>query len=168
MHRVEAIIRRLTADAPDVALGTALVREYVEATAAEMAGPGGQPDIDTILPYVPDYHDVAPRYLVEGAAFLVAELDGEALGGVGVTRVDAATCEMNRLWVRPGRRRGGLGRALAEASLHEARALGYRRMLLDVLPSRTGAMALYRALGFREVDAIHDYTFSMVAFARDL
>ena len=46
----------------------------------------------------------------------------------------------------------GLGGALVLRVLEEARAVGYLRVVLETLPDRMGtAVALYRALGFREI-----------------
>jgi ribosomal protein S18 acetylase RimI-like enzyme len=161
-------LRALTDTAGDVALGQMLVREYVVATAAEQSGTSDREAVERILPYIPDWDDFAGRFLRAGGAFVVAHVDGDLSGCVGVTRLEPTVCEMNRLWVRSPYRSAGVGRALAVASMDEARRLGFTRMLLDVLPQRTGAIALYRSLGFVEVPPIHEYAFEMVFLGRDL
>jgi GNAT superfamily N-acetyltransferase len=50
----------------------------------------------------------------------------------------------------------GIGRALAEAILQEARFIGYTRMRLDTGPRQIAAQTLYRSLGFREIEPYYE------------
>jgi len=83
---------------------------------------------------------------------LLAEYDGQSAGCVAMHRLDAETCEMKRLYLRPAFRGKGLGRALAETVIARARELAYRRMRLDTVePVMQDAVRLYRVLGFTEI-----------------
>jgi GNAT superfamily N-acetyltransferase len=80
---------------------------------------------------------------------LLAGQDGDFIGCGGLRRSSAAACEMKRLYVQPGRAGAGAGRALAEALIARAKALGYASMRLDTLPSMSRAQRLYASLGFK-------------------
>jgi ribosomal protein S18 acetylase RimI-like enzyme len=59
---------------------------------------------------------------------------------------------MKRLYLRPRFRGIGLGRALADRIIGEARQVGYRRMRLDTVePVMKDAVEMYRKLGFKEI-----------------
>lgn len=60
----------------------------------------------------------------------------------------AEDCCVEDLFVREDARRAGLGRALVRAALDRARALGCRRVELDVNRANPAALALYEEFGF--------------------
>jgi ribosomal protein S18 acetylase RimI-like enzyme len=91
------------------------------------------------------------RYERPSGRLLLAIDDESAVGVVALRALNDADCEMKRLYVRPSGRGLGVGRFLATKLIDEARLAGYRRMLLDTLPSMAQAQELYRSLGFREI-----------------
>jgi putative acetyltransferase len=164
-------IRRLAPVESDIELGRVLVREYTRATweeAREKRVPGMPDRYEVLERIIPDAGDFAGTYLTGGCAYLVAERDDTAIGGVGIQRYTDTVAEMKRLWVRPAGRRSGAGRAIATAATEEARRLGYYAMVLDVVPYRAVAIALYRSLGFVETADLHEYPFEMSAFRLQL
>jgi putative acetyltransferase len=110
-------------------------------------------EYEASLPFPLDFQDFEAEvahlpgdYREPGGALLLAR----GRGCVAIRRVDGASCELKRLYVRPAARGGGLGRMLAEAAIARARELEYRQLLLDTTPGMEAAHELYRSLGFRE------------------
>jgi putative acetyltransferase len=108
------------------------------------------------LPFEIDFQDL-DRELAElpteygpptGAAFVAVDTLGEAIGVVGIRRFADGEAELKRMYVDPAARGTGAGRALADAAVEAARALGYRRVLLDTVARMEAAIATYERLGF--------------------
>ena len=95
--------------------------------------------------------DFPHMYGAPYGVFLLAFVDGELAGGVGLRRLESEVCEMKRLFVHDGFKGLGLGRRLCLRLIEEARSLGYAGMRLDTLERMTAARTLYRSLGFRKI-----------------
>jgi GNAT superfamily N-acetyltransferase len=133
------VFRLDTSDLDDV---RGLLREYAASLAFDLDFQG----FDRELAGLPGAYD-APH-----GALLGARAGGTLAGCVALRRIDDERGELKRLYVRPDERRTGLGLALAEAAIDEARRLGYRRILLDTTPGMEKAQALYERLGFVDTE----------------
>jgi GNAT superfamily N-acetyltransferase len=92
------------------------------------------------------------HYAPPDGRLLLANYEGQLAGCVALHRWEAGVCEMKRLYLRPSFRGKGLGRAIAEAIIAEARNIGYRCMRLDTIePIMKDAVEMYRKLGFHEI-----------------
>ncbi|QNQ08335.1 GNAT family N-acetyltransferase [Sphingomonas alpina] len=102
-----------------------------------------------------------------GALLLARSGEGEPIGCVALRPMAAAgRCEMKRLYVAPAGRGTGLGRALMQALIIEARRIGYAEMWLDTLPTMAAAQGLYRAAGFEMAEPYYDTPVAGTVFMR--
>jgi ribosomal protein S18 acetylase RimI-like enzyme len=92
------------------------------------------------------------KYAPPHGAVIIARSDGVPCGCVALRRIDERTCEMKRLYVRPGNRGLRIGAELVTRIIETAKARGYGAMRLDTLPSMTSAVSLYRSFGFQEIE----------------
>jgi putative acetyltransferase len=96
-------------------------------------------------------------YAPPTGCLLLALLDGMPAGCVALKGHDATTGELKRLYVRPAFRGLNLAELLVAALVARARALGYRKIVLDSHISMKKAHAIYRSAGFRDVRAPGDF-----------
>jgi ribosomal protein S18 acetylase RimI-like enzyme len=92
------------------------------------------------------------KYARPGGVVLIALRGAQAAGAIAYRMFEPGVCEMKRLYVRPAFRGEGIARELANELIDDARAQGYRTMLLDTLASMDAARGLYRDLGFVPVE----------------
>ncbi|TDR45743.1 acetyltransferase (GNAT) family protein [Tahibacter aquaticus] len=153
----------IAVEQPQTAADWSQARLLVEAYAASL-------DVDLALQnFSRELERLAQDYAPPRGTFLLARENGASLGCVGLRRHAAGVAELKRLYVLPAAQGRGVGRHLVEAVVVRARELGYRRLLLDTLPSMRAAQSLYRALGFREISAYgHNPVPGTVYFALEL
>ena len=87
---------------------------------------------------------------------LVAEEGGRIAGCVALRDLGDRACEMKRMFVYPEFHGRGVGLLLGRALVGEAKEIGYLKMLLDTGPEQREAQALYRKLGFRDVEPYYE------------
>lgn len=96
------------------------------------------------------------KYGPPDGALLLARLDGAPAGCVALRRLDDDCCEMKRMFVPPELHGRGVGRSLAREVIARARALGYRRMLLDTSVRQVAAISLYESVGFARIPPYYE------------
>ena len=95
-------------------------------------------------------------YASPDGALLLAYRDDTAAGCVALRRIDSAACEMKRMFVYPQFHGKGVGRALGDAIIREAKRSGYSAMRLDTSVRQMEAQQLYARLGFRRIDPYYE------------
>lgn len=89
--------------------------------------------------------------------FLVARLDGRAVGCGGYAPEGDGTAELKRIFVAAEARGLGIGRALLKALEAEAHRDGIRLLRLETGVKSTEALGLYRRFGYREIGPFGAY-----------
>lgn len=128
----------------DIQHARALFKEYEASTGINLCFQ----NFDRELKNLPG--DYAPP---DGRLLLATE-DDQLAGCIALRKIAPSICEMKRLFVRPAFRGKRLGKILVESIIDEARKIGYTHMRLDTIPGPMDkAIALYRSIGFVEIEA---------------
>lgn len=136
-------------DEGQIAAARELFVEYAHSLGIDLCFQGFEQELATL----------PGAYAPPQGRLLLAATPAEYLGCVALRHrpmIEEHSCEMKRLYVRPQARGRGLGRALAERIIAEAREIGYARIVLDTLATMDAALGLYHSLGFRETAPYYD------------
>ena len=123
-----------------------LLEEYVSSLGIDLA----------FQHYPQEIASLPGKYSKPDGRLYLAYCDGSVAGCVGLRRLDRERCEMKRLYVRNRFRSLKFGEKLAEQVIRDAKTVVYAFMLLDTLPAMKSAQALYRKLGFKEIEPYYD------------
>ena len=91
-------------------------------------------------------------YVPPGGRLALAFVDDKAAGCVALRALSDRSAEAKRLYVRPQFRNLGIGLALLEWVIAEARTAGYVEMRGDTMPVMQRALAMYDRLGFERTE----------------
>jgi GNAT superfamily N-acetyltransferase len=141
--------------------------EYMASTQAEIGQPVPLTIAELPEPLRRECEQPERSYTHPGVLFVACIAD-EVVGCVGlrpVRRLPDAV-EVKRLYVRPPHRGSGVARALMTCAHDHAARVGFARTVLDVMPTRTEVIALYRRLGYTDTAQFTDWPFPMVYLER--
>ena len=146
----------LAGSAADFAQARVLIEEMGAWDAAEVRSRGLDSAGIVDLYYSDSTERLRAKFTQPGSAFYLCGQAGAAAGCVGFTGVGDGVCELQKLFVRPGLRGFGAGRALMREALAGMARDGYRRARLETVTFMTEALALYRASGFSDCPPFHE------------
>ena len=118
----------------------ALFRQYVTELDEDLGFQG----------FAEELRNLPGEYSWPSGSLYLAWADEQPAGCIAMRRIDAHTCEMKRLFVRPEYRSRKLGRYLVRTIVASARAHNYEVMKLDSLTRLKSAYNLYRSFGFQD------------------
>jgi GNAT superfamily N-acetyltransferase len=88
------------------------------------------------------------KYAAPNGRLLLAFQAGQAAGCVALRDLGDGICEMKRMFVYSHLHGHGIGRALADRVVTEAKVAGYGRVRLDTSVGQAEAIGLYESAGF--------------------
>lgn len=96
------------------------------------------------------------KYGLPWGRLYIAFYENQVAGCIALRKIDDIKCEMKRLYVKEEYRNRGIGKALAQKVISDAKEIGYSCMLLDTLPFLKGAIKMYKKMGFYEIESYNN------------
>jgi GNAT superfamily N-acetyltransferase len=143
-----------------------LIREYLEWLNQLVQRDYGI-EFDVPVMVASDLADPEKFHPPDGRFYLVT-YGGDAAGVGCLKKLEAGVGEIQRMYVPPRLRGKGLGRAIVNRLIEDARTIGYRRLKLESLEFLNAAHSLYRSVGFREIDPYADNSMKSYQDAENL
>jgi len=106
-------------------------------------------DDDFHSEYDADLTRIEAEYLQNGD-FLIAAIGEKTVGMGAIRRIDERTTEVKRMRVDPEFQGRGIGSLILDKLIAEAKAAGYRHLILDTIDRMVVARRLYESRGFKE------------------
>jgi len=95
--------------------------------------------------------DPQGKIIAKGGRIFMALKDGEPVGCVALMKMDDGGYEVAKMTVSESLRGSGLGRMLLQRCIDAGAELGATRLYLETNSSLAPALALYRAMGFKDL-----------------
>ncbi|MCK9487478.1 MAG: helix-turn-helix domain-containing GNAT family N-acetyltransferase [Dehalococcoidia bacterium] len=162
MAEVERLLTASAVDLRPVDPGSADATRCLRAYFAELIERSATGlDVDSALPNPDELRGA-------GDAFVVAYLQGSAVGCCALKQYDGGWAELKRMWVTPRVRGLGLGRRLLAHMESLARQAGVGRLRLDTNEHLVEALAMYRSAGYVDIPRYTDEVFATHWFEKHL
>lgn len=142
---MDYIIRAL-AEADNAAMAQIIRNVFIELGAPTTGTAYADPILDTL----------SQVYDKPGTAYFVIEHDGRIMGGAGIAPLNGSIediCELQKMYFLPEARGKGIGAALIQKCLDNARQFGYSQCYIETLDTMQAAQKLYAKSGFRHLNA---------------
>lgn len=143
-----------------------LIREYLEWLNERLQQDYGMAfDVEAMVQSdLSDSHKFHPPH----GRFYLALYEDQITGVGCLKRLEPGVGEIQRMYVPPAFRGKGIGRAITNRLIEDARMVGYRKLRLESLEFLDAAHSLYRSVGFREINPYADNSMESFQAAEQL
>jgi len=135
-------------------LSVAVERNTMDFTIEQYTGP--HRDLEWSFREAEDSEELLNAYIDLGRLWIARATDGEVIGHLQAVPRGEDVCEVTSTAVVESQRGRGVGRALLERAVDEARAAGAQRVILATGAADVGNLRFYQRCGFRMTHVVQD------------